>query len=136
MCSTTPTTHSSSGQPSRLTGGAGVAAVYDGVGESTFDASLASLAVRGTLVLFGATSGAVPPVNPKRLNAAGLVYLTRPSRLHFIRTRDAFTWRTNQLFDAIATGTVNANVTPTIRSRMRLKPTAILRAAKRSGRSY
>ena len=55
----------------QLTGGAGVAAVYDGVGESTFDASLASLAVRGTLVLFGATSGAVPPVDPKRLNAAG-----------------------------------------------------------------
>jgi len=52
----------------------------------------------------------VPPVDPKRLNAAGLVYLTRPSRLHFIRTRDAFTWRTNQLFDAIATGTVNVNV--------------------------
>ena len=94
----------------QLTGGAGVAAVYDGVGESTFDASLASLAVRGTLVLFGATSGAVPPVDPQRLNAAGLVYLTRPSRLHFIRTRDAFTWRTNQLFDAIATGTVNVNV--------------------------
>jgi NADPH2:quinone reductase len=94
----------------QLTGGAGVAAVYDGVGESTFDASLASLAVRGTLVLFGATSGAVPPVDPQRLNAAGLVYLTRPSRLHFIGTRDEFTWRTNQLFDAIATGIVNVNV--------------------------
>jgi NADPH2:quinone reductase len=94
----------------QLTGGTGVAAVYDGVGKSTFDASLASLAVRGTLVLFGAASGPVPRVDPQRLNAAGSVYLTRPSRLHFIRTRDEFTWRTNQLFDAIATGTVKVNV--------------------------
>ena len=55
-----------------LTGGAGVAAVYDGVGKSTFDASLASVAVRGTLALFGAASGPVPPVDPQRLNAAWL----------------------------------------------------------------
>ena len=59
-----------------LTDGAGVAAVYDGVGKSTFDASLASLAVRGTLALFGASSGPVPPVDPQRLNAAGSVYLS------------------------------------------------------------
>jgi NADPH2:quinone reductase len=90
----------------QLTGGNGVAAVYDGVGKSTFDASLASLAVRGTLVLFGAASGPVPPVDPQRLNAAGSVYLTRPSRPHFMRTRGEFTWRTDQLFDAIAAGTV------------------------------
>ena len=56
-----------------LTDGAGVAAVFDGVGKSTFDASLASLAVRGTLALFGAASGPVPPVDPQRLNAAGSV---------------------------------------------------------------
>ncbi len=49
----------------------GVAAVYDGVGADTFDASLASLAVRGTLALFGASSGPVPPFDPQRLNAAG-----------------------------------------------------------------
>jgi NADPH:quinone reductase len=94
----------------QLTGGEGVAAVYDGVGKTTFDASLASLAVRGTLVLFGAASGPVPPMDPQRLNAAGSVYLTRPSRPHFMRTRDEFTWRTNQLFDAIATGTVTVTV--------------------------
>ena len=65
-----------------LTDGNGVAAVYDGVGASTFDASLASLAVRGTLALFGAASGPVPPVDPQRLNAAGSVYLTRPNLAH------------------------------------------------------
>jgi NADPH2:quinone reductase len=94
----------------QLTSGEGVAAVYDGVGKSTFDASLASLAVRGTLVLFGAASGPVPPIDPQRLNAAGSVYLTRPSRPHFMRTRDEFTWRTNQLFDAIGSGTIAVTV--------------------------
>lgn len=93
-----------------LTGGNGVAAVYDGVGKSTFDASLASLAVRGTLALFGASSGPVPPMDPQRLNAAGSVYLTRPSRIHFVRTRDEFSWRTDELFDTIATGTIKVTV--------------------------
>jgi NADPH2:quinone reductase len=85
-----------------LTDGNGVAAVYDGVGKSTFDASLASLAVRGTLALFGASSGPVPPSDPQRLNAAGSVYLTRPSRIHFVRTREEFVWRTSELLDGIA----------------------------------
>ena len=59
--------------------GEGVAAVYDGVGAATFDASLASLRVRGTLALFGAASGPVPPVDLQRLNAAGSVFVTRPN---------------------------------------------------------
>jgi NADPH:quinone reductase len=103
-------TYFRSGLVRQLTDGKGVAAVYDGVGKSTFDASLASLAVRGTLALFGAASGPVPPLDPQRLNAAGSVYLTRPSRPHFMRTRDEFAWRTDQLFDAIATGTVTVTV--------------------------
>jgi NADPH2:quinone reductase len=93
-----------------LTGGEGVAAVYDGVGKSTFDASLASLAVRGTLALFGAASGPVPPVDPQRLNAAGSVYLSRPSRIHFIRTHDEFAWRTGELLDLISNGTIKVTV--------------------------
>jgi len=93
-----------------LTDGAGVAAVYDGVGKSTFDASLASLAVRGTLALFGASSGPVPPVDPQRLNAAGSVYLVRPSRPHFMRTHDEFAWRTGQLFELIGDGAIKVTV--------------------------
>lgn len=89
-----------------LTGGLGVAAVFDGVGRSTFDASLASLAVRGTLALFGAASGPVPPVDPQRLNAAGSVYLTRPMRTHFNRSYEEFSWRAEELFDAISAGIV------------------------------
>ncbi|MBV9313987.1 MAG: quinone oxidoreductase [Pseudonocardia sp.] len=93
-----------------LTDGNGVAAVYDGVGKSTFDASLASLAIRGTLVLFGAASGPVPPFDPQRLNAAGSVYLSRPSRIHFIRTRHEFSWRTGELLGLIADGTIKVTV--------------------------
>lgn len=93
-----------------LTHGAGVAAVYDGVGASTFDASLASLAVRGTLALFGAASGPVPPVDPQRLNAAGSVYLTRPKLADFTRTEQEFSWRAEELFNAIADGSVKITV--------------------------
>ena len=93
-----------------LTSGHGVAAVYDGVGKSTFDASLASLAVRGTLALFGASSGPVPPVDPQRLNAAGSVYLTRPNLAHFTRTADEFAWRAGELLDAIADGSITITV--------------------------
>ena len=89
-----------------LTNGRGVAAVYDGVGASTFDASLASLAVRGTLALCGASSGAVPPVDPQRLSAAGSIYLIRPSLVHFIRTPDEFAWRAGEVLDAIADGSI------------------------------
>jgi NADPH:quinone reductase len=103
-----------------LTGEAGVAAVYDGVGKSTFDASLASLAVRGTLALFGAASGPVPPVDPQRLNAAGSVYLTRPLRTHFVRTYDEFSWRANELFSAVADG----RITVTVGERYALKDAA------------
>jgi NADPH2:quinone reductase len=93
-----------------LTAGAGVAAVYDGVGASTFDASLASLAVRGTLALFGASSGPVPPVDPQRLNAAGSVFLTRPTLVHFTRTGEEFAWRSGELFDAIVAGSLSVTV--------------------------
>jgi len=93
-----------------LTAGNGVAAVYDGVGRTTFDASLASLAVRGTLALFGAASGPVPPVDPQRLNSAGSVYLTRPSLVHFTRTPDEFSWRAGEVLDAIAAGTITVTV--------------------------
>ncbi|MDT5365545.1 MAG: NADPH:quinone reductase [Mycobacterium sp.] len=93
-----------------LTGGDGVAAVYDGVGASTFDASLASLALRGTLALFGAASGPVPPVDPQRLNAAGSVFLTRPTLAHHTRTADEFGWRAGELLDAISKGTIEITV--------------------------
>jgi NADPH2:quinone reductase len=88
----------------------GVAAVYDGVGKSTFDASLASLRIRGTLALFGASSGPVPPFDPQRLNPAGSLFLTRPTLVHYTRTPDEFAWRAGELLDAIANGTITITV--------------------------
>lgn len=88
----------------------GVAVVYDGVGKSTFDASLASLRIRGTLALFGASSGPVPPFDPQRLNPAGSLFLTRPTLVHHTRTPDEFGWRAGELLDAIANGTITITV--------------------------
>lgn len=88
----------------------GVSAVYDGVGAATFDASLASLAVRGTLALFGASSGPVPPFDPQRLNTAGSLFLTRPTLAHYTRTSDEFSWRAGELLNAIAAGDISVTV--------------------------
>lgn len=87
---------------SRITGGAGVAAVYDGVGKDTFDRSMDCLAPRGMLVLFGASSGPVPPVDPQRLNAAGSLFLTRPTLAHHIAAPEEFRRRCDELFAAIS----------------------------------
>lgn len=84
--------------------------VYDGVGRDTFDQSLASLKPRGLLALFGASSGPVPPVDPQRLNAAGSVYLTRPSTGAYLLDRAEFEWRAADLFGAIADGTLNIRI--------------------------
>jgi NADPH2:quinone reductase len=62
------------------------------------------------LALFGASSGPVPPVDPQRLNAAGSVFLTRPTLVHFTRTGDEFAWRSGELFDAIAAGPLSVTV--------------------------
>ena len=66
--------------------------------------------MRGTLALFGASSGPVPPVDPQRLNAAGSVYLTRPALVHFTRTGEEFAWRSGELLDAIAEGQLDVRV--------------------------
>jgi len=88
----------------RLTGGEGVAAAYDAVGRDTFDGSLASLRRRGTLVLYGAASGPVPPVDPLRLQGAGSAFLTRPTLVHHIVERSELMRRAQDLFGWIADG--------------------------------
>ena len=93
-----------------LTDGEGVAAVYDGVGATTFDGSLAALRVRGVLALYGAASGPVPPVDPQRLNRAGSVYLTRPSLGWHVRTTAALRERADAVFGAVADGALPVRV--------------------------
>ncbi|EFV14423.2 hypothetical protein HMPREF9336_00716 [Segniliparus rugosus ATCC BAA-974] len=94
-----------------LTGGEGVAAVYDGVGKSTFDASLAATRARGFVVLFGGASGQVPPFDLQRLNSGGSLFVTRPTLAHHLRDRAETDWRSEALFSAIGRGVVEINVT-------------------------
>ncbi|MFI8565864.1 quinone oxidoreductase family protein [Rhodococcus sp. NPDC078407] len=93
-----------------ITGGEGVHAVYDGVGADTFEASLASLRIRGTLALFGAASGPVPALDPQRLNGAGSLFLTRPTLAHHIRDRAELEWRAGDVFAAVASGSLTVEV--------------------------
>jgi NADPH:quinone reductase len=93
-----------------VTGGAGVHVAYDSVGATTFDASLAALRRRGMLVLCGASSGPVPPVDPQRLNAAGSVYLTRPKLFDYTAGRDELTARAAAVYTAVADGTLDVRI--------------------------
>ena len=97
-------------QVRRLTGGAGVAAVYDGVGASTFEGSLASLRPRGVLVVYGTASGPTPPLEIPRLNTGGSLYVTRPSVVHYTATAEELRGRTRALFNWIARGEVQVHI--------------------------
>ena len=88
----------------------GVDVVYDSVGKATFDASLASLRPRGMLVLFGGSSGQVPPFDIQRLNRGGSLFLTRPTLTHYTADRDELSWRSTELFDAIRSGQLTVSV--------------------------
>jgi NADPH:quinone reductase len=93
-----------------VTGGAGAAAVYDGVGQATFDASLAALRPRGYMVLYGAASGPVSPVDPLRLLAGGSLFLTRPTLGSYIATPDELRHRADDLFRWIREGTLTVRI--------------------------
>lgn len=92
------------------TGGDGVDVAYDGVGRSTFDASLASLRRRGMLVLFGGASGQVPPVDPQRLNAAGSLFLTRPKLNDYTATREELLERGTSVLGDLASGALTLQI--------------------------
>lgn len=93
-----------------VTGGRGVDVVYDGVGASTFDASLASLRPRGLLALYGAASGPVPPFDLQRLNAGGSLFVTRPSLAHYLATREELLNRSGDILSAIAEGRLEVEI--------------------------
>lgn len=92
------------------TGGAGVHVAYDGVGKDTFEASLASLRTRGTLALFGAASGQVPPFDVQRLNPAGSLFLTRPTLAHYTQDRRELGWRAGEILGAVADGSLEVEI--------------------------
>jgi NADPH2:quinone reductase len=62
------------------------------------------------LVLFGASSGPVPPIDPQRLNSGGSLFLTRPTAAHYTRTREEIDWRAGELFNAITEGSLNIRI--------------------------
>src|SRR6185437_13375946 len=95
------TTKDFASETRRLTDGLGVAVVYDSVGKTTFDKSLDSLAKRGMLVLFGQSSGPVPPFDPQMLNRKGSLFLTRPTLNDYLLTRIELEIRARDLFNWI-----------------------------------
>ena len=97
----------------RLTDGVGVHVVYDSVGKTTFEGSLNCLRPRGYMVLFGQSSGAVPPFDPQVLNAKGSLFLTRPSLGHYLLTRDELLWRAGDLFAWMAAGELKVRIDAT-----------------------
>ncbi len=94
----------------RLTGGRGVDVVYDSVGKDTFEQSMRSLRPRGYLVLYGQSSGAVPPSDPQLLNRHGSLFLTRPTLGHYIADRAELLWRAGDLFDWLAAGKLEVRI--------------------------
>ncbi|HSE10080.1 MAG TPA: quinone oxidoreductase [Nocardioidaceae bacterium] len=94
----------------RLTDGRGVDVVYDGVGRSTFDAGLDCLVPRGIMVLYGASSGPVPPFDPQVLNRKGSLFLTRPTLGHYIATREELVERAGSVLGEVAAGTLDVRI--------------------------
>ena len=94
----------------RLTDNRGVDVVYDGVGKATFDGSLDSLARRGMMVLVGAASGPVPPVDPQTLNKKGSLFLTRPTLAHHIAERVELLERAAAVLGQVADGRLDVRI--------------------------
>lgn len=94
----------------RATGGIGVAAVYDGIGATTFDGSLASLRPRGVLVIYGTAGGPTPLLDIRRLNAGGSLYVTRPSIAHYASTTQAMRERATEVFQWVAQGKLTVSI--------------------------
>ncbi|MGH3176281.1 MAG: quinone oxidoreductase family protein, partial [Streptosporangiaceae bacterium] len=90
--------------------GAGAHVVYDGVGQDTFDDGLAALRPRGMMVLYGAASGQVPPVDPQRLNSGGSLFLTRPTLVHYVADATELRWRAGEVFDWITKGELDVRI--------------------------
>jgi NADPH2:quinone reductase len=93
-----------------VTGGTGADVVYDGVGNATFDRSLEALRRRGLMVLYGAASGPVPPFELQRLQIGGSLFITRPTLVDYIATRDELVARTDELFGWIVTGSLKVSI--------------------------
>jgi len=94
----------------RLTGGKGVQVIYDSVGKDTFEKGFNCLAMRGYMVLYGASSGPVAPLDPQALNAKGSLFLTRPSLFHYTATREDLAKRAGDVLGWIQKGELKLRI--------------------------
>jgi NADPH2:quinone reductase len=94
----------------RLTDGQGVNVVYDGVGKATFEKGLNVLSPRGYMVLFGGSSGAVPPFDLIKLSQKGSLFITRPTLAHYIVTREDLEWRAGDVLGWAAAGELKLRI--------------------------
>jgi NADPH:quinone reductase len=94
----------------RLTGGKGVDVVYDSVGKTTFEKGLNVLRPRGMMVLFGGSSGAVPPFDLVQLSIKGSLFVTRPTLGHYTATREELMMRARAVFEMIASGKLKLRI--------------------------
>ena len=94
----------------RLTDGRGVQVVYDSVAKETFEKSLNCLAPRGYLVLYGQSSGPVPPFDVNQLSGKGSLFLTRPTLGHYTRTREELLERAHGVLNPVSKGTLKLRI--------------------------
>jgi NADPH:quinone reductase len=94
----------------RITNGAGVDVIYDSVGRTTFDKGLNCLRQRGMMVLFGQSSGPVPPFDPILLNQKGSLYVTRPGLPHYTANREELLWRAGEIMQWISEGSLTVRI--------------------------
>jgi NADPH2:quinone reductase len=98
----------------RLTGGAGAHVVYDSVGKDTWERSLRSLRLRGMLVLFGQSSGPVPPLDPQLLAQGGSLFFTRPTLASYVATREELLARAGAVLRAVERGELKLRIERTL----------------------
>ena len=118
----------------RLTSGKGVRVVYDSVGKTTFDGSLDCLSPRGMMVLFGQSSGPVPPLDPQVLNRKGSLFLTRPTIGHYTTVPDELSTRASELFGWISEGWLKVHIDRTLPLADAAKAHAALEARETVGK--
>ncbi|MBI1994363.1 MAG: quinone oxidoreductase, partial [Deltaproteobacteria bacterium] len=118
----------------RLTSGAGLHVVYDSVGKDTFEKSLDCLRPRGYLVLFGNSSGPVPPFELGKLAQKGSLFVTRPTLLHYAASREELLQRSGDLFNWIAKGELKLRIDKTFALKEAAEAHQQLEARKTTGK--
>ena len=118
----------------RLTNGTGVHVVYDSVGRDTWEKSLRSLRTRGMLVLFGQSSGSVPPLDPQLLAAGGSLFFTRPTLHSYVLTRDELLDRAGAVLGAVQRGDLKLTIEDALPLAQAAKAHELLASRKTTGK--